>query len=63
MGIARPGAGGEHTGEVLGGAEPRGEVEGKVGGCGGVGKRAWDIHALVVALGKKQRNYNGLGFP
>ena len=63
MGIVRPGTGGEHAGEVLAGAEPRGKVEGKVGGLGGVGKRARDVHALVVALGKKQRNYNGLGLP
>lgn len=63
MGIVRPGTGGEHAGEVLAGAEPSGEVEGKVGGLGGVGKRAWDVHALVVALGKKQRNHNGLGLP
>ena len=63
MGIARPGTGGEHAGEVLAGAEACGEVEGKVGGFGSASKRARDVHALVVALGKKQRNYNGLGLP
>ena len=63
VGVARPGTGGEHAGEVLAGAEPWGKVEGQVRGTGGVGKRARDIHTLVVALGKKQRNYNGLGLP